>query len=226
MAKPEKKAKARHYRQQGKSMKWIAEKLQVARSSVSVWTRDIQLTPEQEENLQNSNARRDAQKKGSQANLIKHRNKRKQYQEEGRAKAREKDSLHLAGCMLYWAEGSKNRNEIKFVNSDADMIRVFMKFLRECLLIDDKDIKIRIVAYLGNDLSKLDIQNYWLSLVGLDKTHLNKCVFDNQPSSSQQKGRKLLYGVCEIRVYSTKHMQHIYGAIQEYMQIDRPEWLD
>lgn len=226
MAKPEKKAKARYYRQQGKSMKWIAEKINVARSSVSVWTRDIQLTPEQEESLRNSNARRDAQKKGSRANLIKHRYKRKQYQAEGRAKAREGDSLHLTGCMLYWAEGLKSRNEIKFVNSDADMIRVFMQFLRESLLIDDADVKIRIVAYLGNDLSELDIQNYWLSLVKLDETQLNKCVFNNQPSSSQQRGRKLHYGVCEIRVHSTKYMQHIYGAIQEYMQIDGPEWLD
>ena len=64
MAKPEKKREARQYRRQGKSMKWIAERIGVARSSVSVWTRDIQLTPEQEEALNNSNERREAQKKG------------------------------------------------------------------------------------------------------------------------------------------------------------------
>jgi len=41
----------------------------------------------------------------------------------------------------------------------------------------------------------------------------------------QQKGRKLRYGVCEISISSVQHMQHIYGAIQEYVGIDRPEWV-
>ncbi len=226
MAKPEKKREARQYRKQGKSMKWIAERIGVARSSVSVWTRDIQLTPEQEEALNNSNERREAQKKGARANVIKHRKLRKKYQEEGRIKARQGDALHLAGCMLYWAEGFKSRNELKFVNADADMIVIFMQFLRKSLLIPDKNIKVRIVAYLGNGLNPDDIKSYWLSVTNLDVKQLNKCVFNNQPSSSQQRGRILHYGVCELLVYSTKYMQHIYGAIQEYMNIDKPEWLD
>ncbi len=226
MAKPEKKREARKYRKQGKSMKWIADKIGVARSSVSLWTRDIQLTVEQEEALNNSNERREAQKKGARANVIKHRNLRRKYQEEGRIKARQGDALHLAGCMLYWAEGFKSRNELKFVNSDADMIVVFMRFLRESFLVSDEKIKIRIVAYLSNELSEEDIKSYWLSITNLECSQLNKCVFNNQPSSSQQRGRILRYGVCEILVYSTMYMQHIYGAIQEYMNFDKPEWLD
>lgn len=226
MAKPEKKRQARAYREQGKSMVWIANTLGVAKSSVSKWTRDIVLTEEQEAALHNSNERREAQKKGSRANVIKHRKKRLAYQEEGRQKAREGDALHLAGCMLYWTEGYKSRNEIKFVNSDPDMIVAFMKFLRECLEIENSQIKIRVVAYLGNDLTKDDIKDYWLQLVHLNISHLNKCSFNKQPKSSQQKGRKLPYGVCEILVYSTQYMQHIYGAIQEYMGFERPEWLE
>jgi hypothetical protein len=38
---------------------------------------------------------------------------------------------------------------------------------------------------------------------------------------------KLPYGVCSIRVRrSTRILQHIYGAIQEYAGFDEPRWLD
>jgi len=33
--------------------------------------------------------------------------------------------------MLYWAEGSRNRNKIVFTNSDPAMARFFVEFIRE-----------------------------------------------------------------------------------------------
>jgi hypothetical protein len=32
--------------------------------------------------------------------------------------------------MLYWAEGSKGRNQVHFANSDVNMVRFFWGFLR------------------------------------------------------------------------------------------------
>lgn len=226
MAKPEKKKRARALRREGMSIKSIAKKVGVSPSSVSGWCRDIKLTPEQEEALQNSNARREAQVKGARANVIKHRKKRMKYQEEGRQKAREGDPLHLAGCMLYWAEGEKARNEIKFVNSDADMMVLFIKFMRECFDIPENKFKIRINVYLGNGLSPEEIINYWLDALNLTDKSLNKSRFNAQPKSSKQTRKSLPYGVCELYVGGGQYMQHIYGAIQEYAGIDRPEWLD
>jgi hypothetical protein len=34
--------------------------------------------------------------------------------------------------MLYWAEGSKERNTVCFANSDIAMVRFFAEFLRVC----------------------------------------------------------------------------------------------
>ena len=228
MSKPklEEKMKAREFRKQGKSTIWIAKELGVAVSSVSLWTRDIKLTEEQYEYLRNSDARHEAQKKGARANVIKHRQKRQQFQEEGRIKAREGDPLHLAGCMLYWGEGHKSRNTVGMVNSDVDMLIYFMRFLREALLVQDSEITFRVNAYLGNGLSEDDIINYWLDVLDLTRDNLNKCSFDKKPSSSKQIRGKLIYGVGEITVNSTQLSQHIYGAIQEYSGIDKPEWLD
>ncbi|MGB7340996.1 MAG: hypothetical protein WBC91_19015 [Phototrophicaceae bacterium] len=226
MAKPEKKAEARQYREQGKSIIWIADRLQVSKSSVSTWVRDIALSEEQEAALRFSNERRDAQIKGAEANIKKHRAKRLAYQEEGRVKARTGDPLHLAGCMLYWAEGSKNRNSVEIVNSDVDMLVYFMRFLRESLNVQEPKFRFRVNAYLNNDLTQTDIIDYWMNKLNLTSVNLNKSSFNKQPSSSKQQGRKLPYGVCEININSTRLSQHIYGAIQEYTGIKKPEWLD
>lgn len=46
--------------------------------------------------------------------------------------AAERDWLHVAGCMLYWGEGNKGKNDLAITNSDPDLLRLFLRFLREC----------------------------------------------------------------------------------------------
>lgn len=57
---------------------------------------------------------------------------------------------------------------------------------------------------------------------------LRKGVENHLPtSSSGRKANKLPLGVCTLRVKkSTRLLQHIYGAIQEYGGFDEPRWLD
>jgi predicted transcriptional regulator len=212
--------------EQGMSVKEIAKALGVAKSSVSMWVRDIELTPEQIRVIQERVKNHDSQLRGSRAVIDKHLKLRQQYQSEGREKAREGNLLHSQGCMLYWAEGSKSRNEIQFVNADAGMMIHFVKFLREALKIPEEKITFRVYCYLGNDLTLEEIESYWLAALQLERFQMRRGSINNQPVSSQQKGRQLLYGVCHLSVNSTQHLQHIYGAIQEYTGIDKPEWLD
>lgn len=123
MTKQNEREQARHLRrEQGLSIIEIAHRIGVAKSSVSTWVRDIELTPEQLKRLEDSNDIVRAQRLGSQANVVKHRILRQQYQEEGRAKARDGNLLHSQGCMLYWAEGNKDRTMLRFVNSDVGMM--------------------------------------------------------------------------------------------------------
>jgi hypothetical protein len=79
---------------------------------------------------------------------------------------------------------------------------------------------------LNNGLSQLEIEQYWQNLLQLPPAQMFKTAANNTPKSSQQKGRKLLYGMCAINVNSVRYAQHIFGAIQEYIGIDKPEWLD
>ncbi|MBZ0302159.1 MAG: Hin recombinase [Anaerolineae bacterium] len=225
--KPEQREAARRLRQQGWSVNEIMRELGVSKSSVSLWVRDIPLTAEQERALHDRHGPRyHAQANGSKAVAAKYREQRSAYQAEGRAQAREMDPLHIAGCMLYWAEGKKRRNTLAFTNSDPGMIQFYVdRFLRECLHIPDEAITIYLNCYLGNDLTQNDIENYWLTLLGLPRSCLRTVVVNAQPSSSSQRGRKLKYGICEVDINQTRYVQHVYGAIQEYSGIDYPEWL-
>jgi hypothetical protein len=227
MAKPELRSEARRLRiEEGLSLREICQRLGVSKSSASLWVRDLELTPEQISVLEKRHSSYQGQHNGSRANILKFREIRRQYQEEGRAKAREKDPLHVAGCMLYWGEGAKSRNRLSLANSDPDLLKHYVQFLRHALMVKDIQINIRIYCYSGNGVPVEQIENYWLETLELPRNCLKNSVVNSQPRSSQQKGRKLVNGVCAVDVEQSTHLiQHVYGAIQEYTGIEKPEWL-
>jgi hypothetical protein len=97
---------------------------------------------------------------------------RLQYQAEGRAKAREGRTLHLAGCTLYWAEGAKDKNELHFVNSDPAMLIFFMKFLREELEVQDSEISLKIHCHSPERDVQAVAESFWLTTLGLSNKNL------------------------------------------------------
>jgi hypothetical protein len=207
-------------------MKQIAVRLGVSPASVYLWTKDIELTPEQVERIREAN--RPAVKARAAAWSERNRLKRLAYQEKGRARARLGEPLHQAGCMLYWAEGTKNRNTAQLVNSDIHLVRFFVHFLQEVFGVAPDDFTLSLNVYLGNGISIETIEKYWLTQLDLPSSCLRKHQLNHTPtSSSGRKKGKLPYGVGTIRVKkSTWLVQHMYGAIQEYAGFEEPAWLD
>ena len=129
--------------------------------------------------------------------------------------------------MLYWAEGAKERNLVKFANSDVAMVRFFVRFMRECFAVQPADFRLRLNVYLNNGLSVRDIEEHWLGALELPRSCLRSHSLNAYPTSSSGKKRSLPYGVCFLTVAkSTRLVQHIYGAIQEYADFEEPRWLD
>lgn len=156
------------------------------------------------------------------------RDRRRKYQEEGRRRARKSQPLHQAGCMLYWAEGSKKRNVVEMTNSDVNLLRFFRRFLAECFAVSAEDLVIHLHFYTGNGVSVREIEDYWLNALDLPRRSLRKHQINVRPSSSHgQRANKLPHGVCSLRVLrSTSLVQHIFGAIQEYGTFEEPRWLE
>jgi transposase-like protein len=210
----------------GLSIKAIAAALSVSPSTVSRWVRDIELTDAQLAVLRDANPILNGQRTGTARFSAKARARREAAQRHGRELAAVGDPVHHAGCMLYWAEGHRNRNQVLFTNADADMLMLFRGFLRDCYGIADEQIALTVNVHLGNGLTLADVESGWVDRLALPRTCLRKAIVNRPSRASQRKRRTLPYGTVRLTVSSTFVVQSILGAIQAYAGIDRPAWLD
>lgn len=223
--KTDERRRARALRANGLSVREVAAAVGVAQSSASKWVRDVELTPEQRRTLDERGERgRDIARarKAVHARAI-----RRSYQEEGRRLARERGSSYAAGCMLYWAEGAKQRNTLKVTNSDPELLAFFADFLRYELGVPSARMRLYCNLFADHLEKQRDIEDFWLGQLGLDRSCLRKSTV-NVYSKHSKRTRigKLPYGTSALVVNSTRIVQTIYGSIQEYGGFDRPEWLD
>jgi transcriptional regulator with XRE-family HTH domain len=212
-------------RDQGLSVKVIAKRIGVSQSSVSRWVRDIELADEQ-----NAALRRQAYEghvKGRTMTIALRREARIMAQNEGRQLARKADPRHIAGCMLYWAEGDKARNQVRFSNSDPEMARFFVTFLRTYFDLRDTDIRITCNLFADHLKRQREIEKFWLDTLGLPDSSLCKSIVNVYSKYSKKKRKnRLPYGTCRVVVSRTRVVQHIFGAIQQIGGFERDAWLE
>jgi hypothetical protein len=202
-------------------MKEIARMVGVSVSSVSLWVRDIELDAAEHASMRSRAARRRGHASAEWA-----RARRRAVQESGRERARGNDPLHVAGCMLFWAEGGKERNAVVFTNSDPEMIRFFARFLRESCGVPNARMRIACNLFADHLERQREIEDFWLKAAGVPRSQLRKSTVNVYSRHSKRKRlNRLPYGTCRLVVCDTELVQSIYGAIQEYADFDRPEWL-
>lgn len=205
-------------RMEGHAITKIAKELEVAKSTVSSWVRHINLSELDKQKLLSR----------SHNMIVKSRNfrdKRLLYQQRGAERVLIEDRLYLAGCLLYWGEGTKSINSLKLTNSDVAMLIIFKDFLLTYFSLKTEELILTINCY--TDLHSLeDIENYWMNKLSLDRSNLRKGQVNNAPkSSSNSKTSKLEWGTASLVVHRTDIVQEIYGAIQEYGKFKNLSWL-
>lgn len=226
--KTEERAEARRLRHdEGLAIGEIARRVGVARSSVSVWVRDIELTRDQRATLQRANPAYTSQLRGAARNAERGRDRRLAHQVEGREMAGRLDPLHAAGVMLYWAEGDKgSKHSARLSNSDPELLRFFLRFVRETFAIPDRSLRVRCNLFADHLDKQRAIEEFWLDQLRLPPSCLTKSVVNVYSKHSQKKRQNTLpYGTARLCVHSTRVVQHIFGAIQEYGGFERPQWL-
>ena len=129
--------------------------------------------------------------------------------------------------MLYWAEGTKSRNSVLFTNSDADMLELFLCFLRRCYGVVDERIALSVNCFAPDARAGEEVVAWWLRRLGLPVGCARASTLNCASRASLgRRGHVLPHGTARLAVYSTFIVQSIYGAIQEYVGVARPEWLD
>jgi AcrR family transcriptional regulator len=161
--KTEERMEARRLRREGLSIRDISALVGVSRSSVSHWVRDIELTPSQLDELRRRNPAFSPDFAGTRIWAERCREARRRNQQDGRALARRGEPLHAAGCMLYWAEGEKHRNRVALANSDPDVVRVFLAFLRAYFGVPDDRVALYCNLFATTDEQQEEIERHWLT---------------------------------------------------------------
>ena len=211
----------------GMSMREIAAELGVSRSSVSRWVRDVELSYAQRAALAARNPALHPEFNGSKTRARQALEVRRAHQARGRDLARRGEPLFVAGCMLYWGEGAKDRNQLGFSNADPDMAALFMRFLRA--YFDVRDDMVRVTCYLFADHveRQFELERFWLDRLELPRERLARSIVNNYSKHSKRLRKNMLpYGTCRIVVSRQAVIQAIYGALQELGGFERPEWAE
>jgi transposase-like protein len=227
--KAKEREEARRLRtEEGLSVGEIATRLGVSKGTSSLWLRDIELTDEQKVRLaERGHGQNEGQIRGSLSIKEQAKSRREDYQQTGREMAKRFGfGDYRVFCALYWAEGNKSRCCVGMSNTDPDMLRIFVKVLREVFESKDDDFGVSVMAHLGNGLTAEQIRDYWLNMLGLPEKCFKRFNLKSKYYPAQNKKHKRhVYGCCSVRIGSTEIVQTIYGSIQEFFGIDRPEWL-
>lgn len=204
----EDKLKAVNLRQKGFSYKEISQKLDLTKSTLSDWLKDIELTSEQKQRLMTKKL--SSGYKGAKSNQRYAEKRRRIIIERAKKEAPSFicNPLFVAGLMLYWAEGSKGRYErIEFTNSDPELIRLMMRWFREICHVEEKNFKIYL--YLHKFHVRKDVRNFWSAVAGVPLNQFRKDII--KPTIHSQRTNKLYEGTCRISISRVDLFRRIMG---------------
>lgn len=124
--------------------------------------------------------------------------------------------LKTAGVMLYWGEGYKaGKDMVDFANSDKDMIRLFLKFLRKVCGIDEK--KLRVYSYFYVNQKVKNNIDFWSKVTKISKKQFTKPYI--RDDYREDKIDKMPHGLIHIRYSDKKLLNLIKNWIEEYKKI-------
>lgn len=106
---------------------------------------------------------------------------------------------------LYWAEGTKS--SFVFTNTDPDMIRIFLRFLKKFLHVADE--RIDILVRTSIPMKPSECQKYWASITGFPL----KYVRINH--NDQHNKSKTTYGMCRITVRQGGYLLKLFHCLKK-----------
>jgi hypothetical protein len=204
MSKLDLKEKSRSLRKQGFSLSEIEKKINVSKSTLSLWCRDIVLTKLQinilEKRAQIKNYA--GALKGAHSNHLKRQlvvddEKKKALDFLGKISSRE---ICFIGTALYWAEGNKTGTTFGIVNSDPAIILISMKWLYIEFDIKKDDYLPRIFINEDHKDREFDIIKYWSNLTEIPISQFRNTVFIKSKHKKIFSNRSSYLGVMHLRI--------------------------
>ena len=111
--------------------------------------------------------------------------------------------LSIVVAMLYWGEGSKKVCE--FINSDGNMIQIYLRVIREILGVSEDRIRPTLRIFTG--MSENKILNYWANVTRVPKSRFLVRLNDGGTKGNTQ------YGLCRITVRKGHYFLKLFHAL-------------
>ncbi len=185
-------------RKRGYSYGMIANKLGLAKSTLSNWLQKVPFTPNKE-----------VLRRIGEARMKMAATKRKQMMDNIQAmkKLARKDigklskrDLFLLGVGLYLGDGEKTYENVRIINSDPEIIRVAAKWFRNVCGLKTKNFRPRVYLYPDTDIQKTIA--YWSKILKVPKNQFMKVQIDRRTNKSDSKKGKLPYGTLHLQANS------------------------
>lgn len=133
--------------------------------------------------------------------------------------SKEEERLKIAGIMLYWTEGGKANPTkrmwtVDFANSNPQMIKLFLKFLRQICGIDEKCLRVLLYCYADQKIE--DLKKFWQRVTNIPLMQFTKPYV--RKDFSPEKSGKMKYGLVHIRYCDKKLLLQIEDWIKKYLK--------
>lgn len=219
--KPQLKKLAIKLRKEGKSYGEILEVVKVAKSTLSLWLREVSLSYKQKKRLTQKSS--DGQKKGAA--------RRREQGSEAKQKAYSEAKIQIPSLTekeiwmmctaLYWAEGGKEKSyrsskQFDFSNTDPRMLRVMIYWLNSILGFSKEDLKFEIYIHENNKWKIEEVRNFWANELSLSLTSLEKIRYKKHKPKTNRRNIGILYnGLVRVKVCSSSSLvRYLEGWVQ------------
>jgi hypothetical protein len=215
MAKYALRIKARGMRRAGQSIKSIASKLEVSKGSVSLWCRDIRLTPKQIEQLEDYRDRKSliGRMKGTETN----RRKKERMISEGKTNGLKevggisRRDLFIAGLSLYAGEGFKYSTRVGLANADPYIVLFAMKWFRKICGVSDERFYFVIGINQCHRYRIKEVIAYWSGLLHVPASKF-RISYKKVASSKVYDNPEIHFGTLTVIVSKACELQYrIFG---------------
>lgn len=180
MIKKEKEKEiAINLRKQGKTYSEILSLVPVAKSTLAIWLRSVNLSKKQEQVF--TIARRLASLRGGEAKKKQRIERQRDLFLEAKSsiKILSKYEFFLIGVCLYWAEGTKEKeyhpgSGVAFSNMDPKMIILFLKWLDKICKIPKGMVLFEIMVHESHKERSDEVRRFWSKTTGFPLTSFSK----------------------------------------------------
>ena len=194
------KEEAVKLRRRGFSYKEILGRIPVAKSTLSVWLREMPLTEAEKAVLKRkreSNISLGRIRAAASLHNLKLARDGILFEEAKKEFALfRKDPFFYVGMALYWAEGSKRSDMFTFVNSDSDMVIVMLDWMEKFLRVRRREVHARL--YIHKPYAHENCERYWSSATKIPFKNFRRTVY--KPTSLTIKKRPNYRGCIRIEL--------------------------